>query len=145
MRLVWVNGWVLVRFSVFCDMYFLWEMAVNLPQTYFIMGYELDVKRTTISSTHQTQALHCYLYLTLACVVCSVVESILNAMKVLSPYWSCLAYQTPLQPGEECVYPAVMTDPPLYVPVSGLNNVKHMYMCSHVSFCLSTDPWKHIA
>ncbi|XP_052780772.1 histone deacetylase 6-like isoform X1 [Mya arenaria] len=43
----------------------------------------------------------------------SVVESILNAIKVLSPYWSCLAYQTSLMEGDLCTFPGVNTTPPL--------------------------------
>ncbi|XP_052280508.1 histone deacetylase 6-like isoform X1 [Dreissena polymorpha] len=43
----------------------------------------------------------------------SVTESILNVMKVLAPYWSCLAYQTPLEDNELCAFPGVNTDPPV--------------------------------
>ncbi|WAR27064.1 HDAC6-like protein [Mya arenaria] len=44
----------------------------------------------------------------------SVVESILNAIKVLSPYWSCLAYQTSLMEGDLCTFPGVNTTPPFH-------------------------------
>ncbi|XP_045164142.2 histone deacetylase 6-like isoform X1 [Mercenaria mercenaria] len=42
----------------------------------------------------------------------SVTESILNVIKCLSPYWTCLCYQSRLDEDEPCEFDGVNSDPP---------------------------------